>query len=297
MDNEESTTAVNDSAVQDTGTTESATVENNSSEVEGNESTDQVESKDESEDQGEQSSEEEINDDSDATDTQDDDQQQSKGDKRKEQLNTEIRDLVAERNQLRKEIEHANAVAYKPAGVDELIEQTNPDTGENYSRLEAQLESMRQEREVERYNSQVSESVFTLNQDINRVISDFPMFDPTNKKEFDPEVAQEVYQMLEDSLIRDPNVPEIDPSTGQPTGKGIVIGSNLKSPYKLYQSHAKAAQASARKAEIQGQRNAEKMMSNVDNTSGSQGKVTAKPFENLTPAQMREQLRAKGHDF
>ena len=153
--------------------------------------------------------------------------------------NTEIRSLVAHRNELKRQVEQRNAEVYKPASVDELLDQINPETQEYYNKLEATVESMRQQQEVDRYNSQVADSQFTLETESQQVLKDFPMFNPKSP-EYDKESALEVAEILKASLIVDPNTQEI-------------IGSNI-SPYKLYKSHARAAQSSARKAEIKGQK-------------------------------------------
>lgn len=278
MENEDSAPAVNDSAVQDAATTDSAPDENNDLE-QGNGNQD-FSQEDSQQDQSEDGVREAAEDD---PSEEDDNQPQTKGEKRKESLNTEIRDLVSQRNQIRDEIEQMNAQVYQAASLDDLLDQENPDTGENYSRLEAQVEMMRQQQELRDFNDKVADFQFTMNQEINKVLSDFPMFDPQNKEEYNEQVAKDVYQNLVDSL-------QIDPNTGQ------IIGSTLKSPYKLYQSYANAAQSSARKGELKGQRNAERMMTNVDHSTGGQGK-SSKSFNELSASEMREELRRKGHDI
>lgn len=278
MENEDSTPAVNDSAVQDTATTDSASDENNDLE-QGNDNQQDFEQEDAQHDQSQDGGQEADDDSSGEADNQ----PQTKGEKRKDSLNTEIRDLVSQRNQIRDEIEQMNSQVYQAASVDDLLDQENPDTGENYSRLEAQVEMMRQQQELRNFNDKVADFQFTMNQEINRVLSDFPMFDPQNKEEYNEQVAKDVYQNLVDSL-------QIDPNTGQ------IIGSTLKSPYKLYQSYANAAQSSARKGELKGQRNAERMMTNVDHSTGGQGK-SSKSFNELSASEMREELRRKGHDI
>lgn len=276
-DEEAASTVVNESAVTDTAATESTTEETVSSQADT---------------QDEVSQETEVTEQSETEET-DAEQPKTRADARKEQLNgqiedanREIRDLVAQkreifaqREQLRQEVEQSISQAYKPATAEELLEQVNPDTGEYYNRLEAQLESLRQEREVERYVNQVSSAQQSIQYEAQQALSEFPMFDETSP-EYNREIAAEVDAILAKSL-------QFDPNTGQ------VIGSTI-SPYQLYKSHAVAAKASALKAETTAQRNVEKMLNNSDPTTG--GKGTTVPFEKMSLAQQEKYLRDKGHD-
>ncbi|MDZ4205624.1 MAG: hypothetical protein U1C12_00180 [Patescibacteria group bacterium] len=173
----------------------------------------------------------------------------TKADERKTQLNTEIRDLVSKRNALKEEIEKANAEAYAPADEKELLDQKNPDTGENYTSVEAKVEALRQSTEMDKYNTRVADAQLTIESESQRVINDFPMFNKDNES-FDKELSDEAAELLRANLILDEN-------TGQ------VIGSNV-SPYQLYKTIARAAGVSAAKGQIKGQAAAEKMMANAD---------------------------------
>lgn len=231
------------------------------------------------------SSEDVVPADSEETDTED---KPKKGaDARKEQLNKEIRDLVAEknellaeRNQIRKTVEAANADAYKPASVDDLLETVNPDTGDYYNRLEAQLEAMRQEQEVERYNNRVADAQIGIQYEARRALEEFPLFDK-DSPEYNAEVASEVDKVLEGIL-------EIDPQTKQ------VVGSRL-SVYQLYKSFAAAAKANAVKAETKAQKNVESMLKNADPTTGGKGQT--KSFESMSLSEQEAYLRRKGYDI
>lgn len=298
MPDEEGTQVVNETAVVDTATTDSTTEENNSTQVADQtpvgRQTDSGEIVLETPEVTEDTDTSESSEDTDTTEADDVEEPPKRGaEARKEQLNTEIRDLVSERNAIRAEVERLNAQVYQPASVEELTEQVNPETGEYYNRLEAQIESMRQEREVEKYNNQVAETRFSLANEASKALQDFPMFDETSP-EYNPQAAQAADRVLGQSLIRDPNVPEIDPSTGQPTGLGVVIGSHI-SPYQLYQSLAVSAQASAQKAKLQGQRNVEKMLSQTDTVTGGQGR--SKTFEQMSLKEQEAWLRKRGHDI
>ena len=289
---EEANEVVNTEAVETAAPTESTTEENNESTVD--ESTD---SQEETTTEDEQSTDEEV------TDTEQPkkgaeariDQLQKEIDGYKSQLedpNRAVRDKVAERNTLRTQVEQTNAQVYQAATVDQLLETVNPETGDYFNRLEAQIEAMNQERKIERYNNQVSDSLFTIESEAQNALKDFPMFD-SDSPEFNRDVALEVAELLEASLIRDKRVPEIDPETGQPTGKGAIIGSRI-SPYKLYKSHAAAAKANAVKAETQAQKNVETMLKNADPTTG--GKGLLKSFDQMSLKEQEAHLRKQGHD-
>lgn len=193
----------------------------------------------------------------DETETQD---KPNKAEDRKAQLNSEIRDLVAQRNTLRTEVEKANAEVYQPASVDDLTEQGMTD-------IEAKVEAMRQEREMEKYNNQVAEAQLTIGHESQRVLNDFPMFDPDSQS-YDKELATEASELLQANLV-------IDPNTNQ------VIGSNV-SPYQLYKTLARASGISAVKGQIKGQADTEKQLANVDaNSSAAPPKAKSDPLMDL----------------
>lgn len=273
---EDDTTVVNTSADQEaTASTDSTT-----DEYKEPEATDTSEETDESEAEDTEQSED-TDDDTQSDEIEQEDQEQHKGaEARKQQLNTEIRDLVATRNQLQQQVESLNSQAYPTNTPDELLNEVNPATGEYYNQLEAQVEIMRQERELERYNAQVVNTQMAIDTDAQRALQDFPRFDPQSP-EYDKEAASNVAQILQSAL-------QYDQRTGQ------LIGSNIPI-YQLYQSHELAAQSSARRAEIKGQKSTEKMISSADRPTGGAGKPT--PFNKLgSIADMEAQLRKKGHD-
>ncbi len=173
--------------------------------------------------------------------------------------------LANENRELRRQNEQLIAQTYQPATEAELTSEINPETGENYNRLEAKFEAYRQQQELEKYGSQVSEAQSILGNEAYSVMSEFPAFNPENEQ-FDEELATEASQLLEANLIRDPNVAEVD-DKGQPTGKGIIIGSNV-SPYQLYKTLARASGISGTKGQLKGQQDTEKMLANAD-TAGS----------------------------
>ncbi len=161
--------------------------------------------------------------------------------KRTAQLNTEIRDLVAQRNALKAEVAKANEV-YQPATEQELVD-------DGMSATEAKVEALRQEIEIRDYNEKVADAQLTINSEANRVLTDFPMFNSDNEN-YDKELAEEAAALLQSNLILDPN-------TNQ------VIGSHV-SPYQLYKTLARASGISGAKGQIKGQQATEQMLANAD---------------------------------
>jgi hypothetical protein len=182
----------------------------------------------------------------------------TKADERKSQLNTEIRDLVAQRNALKDEVQKANSEVYQPATEEDLV-------SEGLSATDAKVESLRQAIEMKDYNDRVADSQLTIESESQRVLNDFPVFNPDSES-YDEELSKEAAQLLEANLIQDPN-------TGQ------VIGSNV-SPYQLYKTLTRAQGISAAKGQIKGQQATEKMLANVDNASSAA--PAKKPADPLT---------------
>lgn len=178
---------------------------------------------------------------------------QTKADERKTQLNTEIRDLVSQRNALKTEVEKANAEVYQPATEAELTEQ-------GMNTLEAKVEAMRQQNELDKYNSQVADAQLTISSESERVLNDFPIFNPDSET-YDEELANEAAELLKANLIYDSNTEQI-------------IGSNV-STYQLYKTLARASGISAAKGQIKGQQDTEKMLANAD--TGSSTAPASKP--------------------
>lgn len=172
-----------------------------------------------------------------------------------------IRDLVSQRNEARAEIARLTGEAYDVKTASDLADEINPETGENYTSVEAKVEAMQQANAIAQYNADVADKQFVLGQESLQVMQDFPIFNPDSDS-FDEELAVDAARLLEANLIRDNNVPEIGPD-GKPSGKGLIIGSNV-SPYTLYKTLARASGTSAVKGQIKGQSAAEKQLANVD---------------------------------
>lgn len=184
----------------------------------------------------------------------------TKADDRKQQLNTEIRDLVAQRNSLKTEVEKINSEVYQVATEDELVEQ-------GLSATDAKVEALNQRLELKDYNDRVAEAQLSIGHESQRVLQDFAIFNPEST-EYDKELAEEAAGLMESQLI-------LDPHTNQ------VIGTHV-SPYTLYKTLARASGISATKGRQQGQQDTQTMLANADTaSSAAPPKVKSDPLMEL----------------
>jgi hypothetical protein len=184
----------------------------------------------------------------------------TKADERKTQLNTEIRDLVAQRNALKDEVSRVNSEAYQPATEEDLV-------SEGLNQTDAKVEALRQQMEMRDYNEKVAEAQLTIESEARKVLEDFPAFNP-DSEQYDEELTTEAAELLEANLLQDPN-------TGQ------IIGSNV-SPYQLYKTLARASTVSGAKGQIKGQQATEKQLANVDsNSSATPAKKASDPLTEI----------------
>lgn len=180
--------------------------------------------------------------------------------KRKQQLNTEIRDLVAERNALRAEIAEANKQKYEMKTevpkAEDLINKVNPETGDYYSRVEAELAQLKAERalekeqaELDKYTEAIVESNMRLKEESERVLRDYPMFDESSE-EYNKEIAEKADKILASALSHDPR-------TGKITNCAI-------SPYELYSTIANAVSSAKQAGEAQARKSVQKMVASTE---------------------------------
>lgn len=272
MQEETQAPAVNDQVVADTTATDSAPVENTSSEVAEDEydGLGDVSLSNPTEPQAKAEPVTKAEPDTEEADqpaqAEAEAQPQGKAEDRKQQLNNEIRDLVSQRNAIRADVEKLNAEAYQPATDEELLGQINPETGEYFNPLEAKVAAMQQRQEIERYNNEVSESRLTLSSEAQRALTDFPMFDESSK-DYSKEDAAAADGILGANLI-------YDEKTNQ------IIGSRM-SPYLIYKTIHDANQRAATKGQASAQKATEKMLANADRSSDVPTKGSADPMDDL----------------
>lgn len=182
--------------------------------------------------------------------------------RRKEQLNSEIRGLVAQKNALREETvrlvkeKYGTQPSSQAKTEDELVNTINPATGDYYTRAEAQaeitknrLDQLERERQSEIFANQIADSRFAMEQEATKVVHDFPMFDPQSDQ-YDKELAPEAAKIISGAI-------ETDPQTGMQISCKISI-------YDFYSLLAKATESAKKQGEITGREAAQKMMGSVD---------------------------------
>lgn len=311
---DEVASAVNDSAVQDTATTESAPAEEQQLEVvtEGPElnPNDFQDTEDQAEDVADDTAEPE------AVEETETPQEDTKVDPKNEwdQLTgpaqERFRQKVNEANELRAQLSQLDARKAQVAQEQELLNEINPETGDYYSPADAEriarnnyLESQRQSLAQERQQMEVQQSVQSIASEAGQVAEEFPIFrefnaDGTKNQDFKPEVAQDLDNLLSENLlyqIEDGRVftakvladNGIDPST-----KNLVGAYN--SPYLLAKSLANAYQAASVTAKIEGQKATEKMLAQADTPTGAKPtKASSKDEANMSPD---DYAKSKGLD-
>ena len=207
--------------------------------------------------------------------------------------NRAIRELVARRNQARayrQQLEQEQAQQYQETPpemqnqplptLEQIMQTENPETGDFFTEFEAkavlqnlqlqqQLVDIRQAQEQAAYEAQVSASIDGMSSDANRVLKDFPEFDPLSD-EYDSELDKDVNYFLQRMLIYD--------------DAGKIIGSE-ESIYQLYQSFHKA----------RGEKPKRTVINDAGDFRGSGARIE-KPFEKMSTKEMEAYLRRKGHD-
>ncbi len=202
-----------------------------------------------------------------AEQTDSEEEKSNRAEERKQQLNSEIRDKVKERNALRDEIAELSRQKYNLQSekdiptVDALLEQINPATGDYFTRAEAEnfrlsarLDAMEERSKFDKYVEQVADSRIQISDEANRVVKDFPIFNP-DSKEYDAELTQMADDIMRKQLI-------IDEKTGQ------VIGTRV-SPYELYSVIARAKTSGNVAGKTSGRKSALDMMNNADVASSA----------------------------
>lgn len=180
--------------------------------------------------------------------------EQPKGyEKRNEQLTGDIKSLVAQRNQLKAEVEKLNAEVYRPATEDEL-------QAEGYSPEMAAIEAFKQDQAIRDYNNQIAEKQLELRSEALEIVRDFPTLSPVlangqPNPDYNEPLGSQLEALLQQNL-------QVDPNTGQ------VIGSTIP-PYQIYKLVADATKASSEEGQLKGQQATEQMLARVDAPSGA----------------------------
>lgn len=152
---------------------------------------------------------------------------------RKQALQTEIRELVSKRNEVRADVERLNARAYRTETAEELEEQgLTPEEAEN--------EILKQQMQLKEFNLHVADLNANLNIESLQVMQDFPVFDPDSKS-FDKDLSDRVRGLYEKAAQ-----PQVDKRTG------LVTKSNI-APYEFYKAFAETHESSGTKSRVEGE--------------------------------------------
>ena len=273
---DDANTGVKEPVDVETTTTEAPTVENNTDTDNSNDDefvlgfTGEADTPEEEEAQSEEDSEAEEADEPkevEESEPTESEEKSNRAEERKQQLNTEIRDKVAERNALREEIAALSRKKFDLENeqalpeVESLVGQINPNTGDYYTRAEAEnlrlnqrIDALEKQKAFEDYVERVADSRIQLSTEANQVIKDYPIFDPESDQ-YNPELTAAADEIMQSSLI-------VDDNTGQ------VIGSRL-SPYQVYSAIAKAKASGDVAGKTSGRKAALDMMNNADVSSSA----------------------------
>lgn len=174
----------------------------------------------------------------------------SKADERKQQLNTEIRELVEMRNKMQQEIESYKSQTMQQQTVEKLEAEGYSEVEIENIMLKQQMEAIQAQAQTYQQSAQIT-SQLTL--EANRVLNEFPIFNDASP-DYIPELAEQAAELLENSIVRDAN--------------GQIIGATL-TPYQIYKPIADAHRLSSMQGQIRGQKATEKMLSSVDAPSSA----------------------------
>lgn len=168
---------------------------------------------------------------------------------RKAELQTDIRKLVAQRNELRDEVTRANAQVYEPQSAEQLIEQ-------GYDPAIARVEALEQRTQMAEYNAQVTDLNANINIEALQVMADYPVFDP-DSDQYDSTLANRARDVFEKSAQV-----QVDPNTG------LIVQANVL-PYDIYKAFAETKSTGAQQGKVNGQKAAEKMLSSAEPQSSA----------------------------
>lgn len=274
---EDNSAAVNDQVVADTTPTESAPVENTSSEVIEDEfdglgdvdlaNPSYEEETEEAETKAESSAEEaeESTDDESESQSQGEEKLSPKSENRFQKLANTNRELL-------EEIERLKSQEAQVANEQELLNEVNPETGDYYTPQEVQRIAFQKSREAQqqsiaqqRQALEVQQARQELGGEATKALSDFPMFD-ADSKDYNPTLAAQADQILGANLVTD--------------AQGQIVGSRI-SPYQLYKTIADANREGQTRGQASAQRATEKMLANADRSSDAPTKGSGDPMSDL----------------
>lgn len=173
---------------------------------------------------------------------------------RKEQLNGEIRTLVAQKNKLRSEVAAKNGEAYTAKTAEELI-------SDGLDPAEARVQALEERQELNEFNTRVADLNSNLDIESLQVMADFPMFNPGTEADPNPEYDEGLSELARATFKEVANV-QVDKNTG------LIISAQAM-PYNIYKSFAEAYSLGTQKGTVKGQAAADKNEAAADTTTSA----------------------------
>lgn len=184
-------------------------------------------------------------------------QDQSHG---KQDANSRIRGLNAEKNYYKANLQRAIEQGYQPATAEQLMEQGMSESDAKFAALESQVK-------LGDFSRQVAELNTTVESEAAQVLQDFPIFDP-DSKDFNPQLSERVSELYEQAAGA-----QVDPRTN------LLVGINV-TPYHFFKTFAEMYQMASAKAQadgqVKGQQAADEQMARVDPTPSAPRKPAKK---------------------
>lgn len=166
---------------------------------------------------------------------------------RKEQISTEIRDLVRTRDNLQAEVSSLIGKAYRTQTAEELVEE------EGLTPEQAEVEAMKQEVQLKDYNTKVANLTFNVEVEAKQVMHDYPVYDPASP-EFDKEFSDMV-----GTLYDEISGVKVNEKTN------LIENANVL-PYNIYKAFAVARESGTSTGKVEGTKSVEKMLANAEET-------------------------------
>lgn len=173
---------------------------------------------------------------------------------RKAQLQSEIRQLVADRDKARADVATENAKHYAAETPEELVEK-------GVDPIEARFQAQEQKEALREYNTKVAD----LNQNINieslQIMADFPMYNPGTAAEPNPDFNENLSELAKETYNKAAGI-EVDENTK------LIVNANLM-PYEVYKSFADAYAMGTQAGTIKGEQAADKNEAAADTPSSA----------------------------
>lgn len=233
-----------------------------------------------------------------------------KAQNRFQQLANERNEALAEAERVKRELEELQSRKTQVVTEQDLLNETNPETGQLYTPAEAEraaravaLDSQKSRLEEQVSEQEIRQNQLTLANEALQITTEMPIFrqfntDGSPNGDYVPELAEQYNELLSENLLYKYTDGEtytaktLAENGINPETQATLVGSTV-SPYKLAKLAAAAYSASALPNQIKGQKATEKMLAAADNvTNAKPAKLSKADEANMTPAEY-----AKAHNL